>query len=528
MSNKIRLFGLILAVPLIAFLVAIAVRASFDSELQSAMRRHYPYANPQRIANITVDLLCNDPTLAIKDVCDTNANLKLMRNGAIGAGVGGLILLLLIWLGGVASRNSRKMLLSLFKPGLYLTATILIVLILVNGALAMTAIYYGESALIGRIHAKLITLIGIGAIAGVFMLAKNAFVLIKKAQTTVIGTALAREEAPRLWDKVEKLSGSLGALKPQNIVVGLDPNFFVTEADTICLSGTLTGRTLYCSLPLCRILNESEFSSVIGHELGHFKGLDTQYSERFYPIYRGTASSIVALQEAGGGGAKSLALLPAVAILTYFFECFSIAESRMSRIRELAADEAGASVASPHSLASALVKVHAFSGVWSGLQQAAAEALQKGKIFVNASKTYAEVIRSSDGKEALKGILETHTPHPTDSHPSLGTRLESLNVTLEKISPMALAISPANPALDLLESPERTEEELSTAYQMILAKRLGIDIDEASEEKQLQSELPRILCADGNCTGIINKDGRCTKCGRTLEEARMEVIAKAH
>jgi hypothetical protein len=67
MSNKIRLFGLILAVPLIAFLVAIAVRASFDSELQSAMRRHYPYADPQRIANITVDLLCNDPTLAIKD-----------------------------------------------------------------------------------------------------------------------------------------------------------------------------------------------------------------------------------------------------------------------------------------------------------------------------------------------------------------------------------------------------------------------------------------------------------------------------
>ncbi len=520
MRNKFWLFGLILGIPIIAFAVAEGIQAHFNSELRTAIRQHYPDADPQKIASFTVDLLCKDPELSMRELCDTNANINLMRNAAVGSAGAGLALLLIIYLGGCSARNSRKLLLSLFKPGLYLTASMLIILILIYATLAMAAIYYGESALIGRIHVKIIGLIGIGALIGVFALARNAFALIKKAQISVIGTALSRDEAPKLWGKVEQLSDKLGALRPQNIVVGLDPNFFVTEADTLCLSGNLSGRTLYCSLPLCRILSQDEFCSVIGHELGHFKGLDTQYSERFYPIFRGTASSIAALQEAGGEGAAKIALLPAIAVLAYFFECFSVAESRISRIRELAADESGATIASPHSLASALVKVHAFSGVWSDLQQAAAEALQKGKIFVNASKTYAEVVGSSDGKEALKGILETHTPHPTDSHPPLGTRLESLKVTLEKISPVALAVNPADPALNLMESPERKEEELSTAYQMILAKSLGIDVDEASQKKQLQSELPRILCGDGSCTGIINKDGRCTQCGRTLEESK--------
>jgi len=518
--NKLWLFGMILGIPIIAFAVATGIQAHFNSELRAAIRQHYPDADPEKVAGFTVDFLCKNTELSIsiKELCETNANLNLMRNTALGSAIAGLALLLIIYLGGLSARNRRRLLLSLFKPGLYLTASMLIILILVYAALAMAAIYYGESILIGRIHVKIIGLIGLGALVGVFVLARNAFALIKKAQTSVIGTTLSRNEAPKLWDKVEQLSDKLGALRPQNIVVGLDPNFFVTEADTFCLSGSFSGRTLYCSLPLCRILSEDEFCSVIGHELGHFKGLDTHYSERFYPIYRGTASSIAALQETGGEGAAQIALLPAIAVLTYFFECFAVAESRISRVRELAADEAGASVASPQSLASALVKVHAFSGVWSGLQEAAIEALQKGNMFINASKTYAEVVANSDGKEALKGILETHTSHPTDSHPPLGTRLESLKVTLKKISPVALALNPENPALNLMESPESKEEELSAAYQMILAKRLGIDLDEGREQKSQGLAPERIPCSDQNCIGVINEQGVCSTCGKPYPE----------
>jgi Zn-dependent protease with chaperone function len=470
------LFGLILGIPLLGLAVAQGIQAYFNSELRSVIRKQYPNADQAAIAQITLDRLCEKSDAGLRDICGTNANLNLMSAGAVGAGALGFVLLLAIRLAGSVARKRRRLLLYLFKPGLYLTAVVLIILVVIHAALAITAIYYGESALIGRIHIGIIAAIGLGALGGVVVIARSVFSLVRKAQTLVIGVSLSRAEAPELWSRVEQIAERLGALRPQSIVVGLDPNFFVSEADVICLSGTLSGRTLYCSLPLCRILSSSEVSAVIGHELGHFKGLDTKFSESFYPIYRGTASAIGALHETGGEGSASIALLPAIAILSYFFECFSVAESGISRDRELAADQAGASFTDSTTMASALVKVHAFSGLWDGLQSAAAGALKEGEAFVNASKTYADAVASSAKPDALTGITDSRLTHPTDSHPPLGVRLGSLRVTLDQVSVASLAVSPADPAIDLIPEFERREEEISGTYQAILAQRLGIDL----------------------------------------------------
>jgi len=422
MVSRMWLFGLILGVPLVGFGVAKGIKAYFNSELRSALQKQYPDADQNAISRITIDRLCENSEPEFREIRDINTNLNLMSTGALGAGAVGLALLLAIRLIGSAARNSRRLLLYLFKPGLYLTALMLIGLTLVNAAIAMGAIYYGESALIGRIHVGIIAAIGLGALCGILFMARNLFSLIKKAQAVVVGNSLSRNEAPELWNRVEQIAERIGTLRPQHIVVGLDPNFFMTEADVMCLNGNLSGRTLYCSLPLSRILTTSEFLSIIGHELGHFKGLDTKFSERFYPIYRGTASSIAGLLQATGGdrSAAIIAILPAIAILSYFLECFSVAESRISRDRELAADKVGASVTDVATIATALVKVHAFSGLWDRLQHAAAEALQEGKAFVNASKTYAEAVASSAHPKALDGIAENSmSPPPTLIRPSV-------------------------------------------------------------------------------------------------------------
>jgi len=62
-----------------------------------------------------------------------------MIGGALGAGALGL--LLAIKLAGISTRNSRRLLPNLFKPGLYLTAAILIVVVVLHAALAIGAIY---------------------------------------------------------------------------------------------------------------------------------------------------------------------------------------------------------------------------------------------------------------------------------------------------------------------------------------------------------------------------------------------------
>ncbi len=325
-------------------------------------------------------------------------------------------------------------------------------------------------------------LIGIGALSGISIVAKNLFSLVQKARTLVIGTSVSREEAPELWGQIDHIADKLGALRPQQIVVGLDPNFFVTEADVTCLNGNLSGRTMYCSMPLCRILTANEFSSVIGHELGHFKGLDTKFSMDFYPIYRGTISSITSLHETGGEGSASIALLPAIAILSYFLECFSVAESRISRDRELAADMAGSSITNAATIGTALVKIHAFSGLWSAVQDASVEALNNGKVFTNVSKVYADAVLKHAEPKVLEGIAETQLSHPTDSHPPLGARLDALGVSLKGVSGGALDLSLTEAAIKFIKGYEQKEEEISGAYQMILANRHGIDISAQKDE----------------------------------------------
>jgi Zn-dependent protease with chaperone function len=413
----------------------------------------------------------------IQGLDETNTGLDYVIDGAAASAIAGVVLLLLIALAGRLARRNRVLLLLVFKPGLYLTVAIVTCLIVVHAVLATATIYYVESALFGIIHVGVILAIALGAIGGVVAIARSTFAALKKAETIAIGKTVSREDAPRLWQTIEQTAQRLGALRPEHIVLGLDPTFFVTEAAVISLSGKLTGRTLFCSLPFARILSIREFVAVIGHELGHFKGSDTKFSERCYPIYRGTAQSIASLHAAGGHGSGSIALLPALAILSYFLECFSVAENTLSRDRELAADQTGASVSNRTEMASALVKVHAFAAVWNDMQEAAADALKQGRMFINTSKTYADAVVEQSTPAALEGIAGTHLAHPTDSHPPLSVRLNSLGLDLASVSDVALAVPPDEPAIELVDNYETHEQEISDAYQVLLAQRLGISFE---------------------------------------------------
>jgi len=475
-KRLLLLLVLVLAVPALGYTVARLVQSSDNAELRQVLKQQYPDIPQARLDAASVDLLCSDPSPATSEICSTNANLNLMQSASAWAALVGLGILVLIRLAGAVAKNNRNLLLLVFKPGLYVTALVLVALVLVHAAVAIGAIYYGESALVGRVHIGIIVAIGIGAAVGAFAIVRHTFAILHKAQSLVAGSALTRQEAPRLWETIDDTARRLGALVPDHAVVGLEPNFFVTEADVVCFSGKLSGRTLYCSLPLARILSKDQFISVLGHELGHFKGEDTKFSKRFYPIYRGTASSLEALGQVGEEGTAAIALLPAMAVFGYFLESFSVAESRISRDRELAADRAGASVTSNEAIATALVKLHAFSGIWNELLTSAVEHLRNGQFFTNASKLFAEVASERAKPEALSEIADTHLSHPTDSHPPLGSRLQELGMKISDLSSGALDVVPADSALSLFDNPEECEQDISARFQMFLAAQCGIEI----------------------------------------------------
>jgi Zn-dependent protease with chaperone function len=185
----------------------------------------------------------------------------------------------------------------------------------------------------------------------------------------------------------------------------------VTEARVRCLNGVVTGRTLYCSLPLARILTLPEFDAVIGHELGHFRGGDTAFSQKFYPIYRGTADSLRALRDTGAGGAGLLPLLPAVGVMSLFYDAFALAERQHGRVREMAADQDGASVSSTEAMATALVKVHAFAGAWDHVRETALGAIGGRESFVNVSTAFADVVAQGASRDLVRSVGAMRTTH---------------------------------------------------------------------------------------------------------------------
>jgi Zn-dependent protease with chaperone function len=489
MSQRLTLVAILLAIPLIAFGVSEGIQAYTNVQLRAAIRQHVPDADPVKVAAATMEKFCEQASPKMERACDEQWWLTVMSRVALGTGMVGLMLLGSIWAAGRIARDNRTLLLRLFKPGLYVTGCVLIGLVIVHAFLAMAALYLGESALIHRVHVGIILAIGLGAAIGAFAISANTFSLVQTIRTTVIGKTLTRSDAPELWAKVDEIASRLGALHPDHIVVGLDPNFFVTEAEVVCLSGTCGGRTLYCSLPLMRLLSEPELQGIIGHELGHFKGLDTEFSRRFYPIYRGTIGALASLQSVGTGedGAKAVALLPAIAIFGYFLDCFAAAENKIGRDRELIADKEGAAVSDQQTLATALVKVHAFAGVWERIQQAAVEALRAGQLYINVSKTYHAVVCEIAGPPALQGLSQVRLSHPTDSHPPLAVRLDNLGTTMETIQEEALTVTPTLAAVTLVPEVEKIEEAISVAYQSILAHRLGISLEQQQEQRAAAS-----------------------------------------
>jgi Zn-dependent protease with chaperone function len=501
LRRRVWLLALVLAVPAMGFGCATGVQATLSSNLREQARTLFPDITGARVAQITVQALCKTANPDLAEVCATNRTMNAIRAASLAAVVIGFGLTSFIGLAGMLAGHNRSLLLVVFKSGLSLTAILLTVLVLVDAAILMASIYFGESAVSGQVHGGLVLAVGLGAAYGVAAILGNVFGVAKKAQIAVPGRTVTHAEAPALWAVVERAAAHLDALRPDHVVIGLDCNFFVTESNVMTFGDTLGGRTLYCSLPLARILTTGEFLAIVGHELGHFRGEDTKYSERFYPIYRGTAASIASLQVAGRRGFRAAAVLPAIAVFSYFLESFSAAERRLGRDRELAADQAGASVTDARVMATALVKVHAYGGAWAELQKTAVAALTNGKPLVNVGEAFADIVARRAASNPFEGIAETQLSHPTDSHPALSTRLESLSVSLESVESAALVVAPSGAAASLLPDLKQWEQELSGTYQSLMAQQLRIKIPAAQEH-------PR-----GAPSAKPNPIRRCNRCG---------------
>ena len=169
--------------------------------------------------------------------------------------------------------------------------------------------------------------------------------------------AVTREQLPRLYDVVERLTQKAGLPMPRLYVIPMDsPNAFATGRNPRHASVAVTQGIL-------QLLNDEELEGVLAHELGHVRNRDILTSS----IAATLAGAITMLARMGfwfglggdgrdrdrGGGLLMIFLAPLAALLIQLW---------VSRTREYEADATGAGLThNPYALASALRKLDAYS-----------------------------------------------------------------------------------------------------------------------------------------------------------------------
>jgi heat shock protein HtpX len=205
-----------------------------------------------------------------------------------------------------------------------------------------------------------------------------------------------REQVPRAYEVVEKLTGRAGLPMPKIFLIPTDsPNAFATGRNPQHASVAVTRGIL-------GLLTDDELEGVLAHELGHVLSRDILTSS----IAATLAGAITILarmafwfgafgggnrrdREGGGlGGILMLLLAPFAAMLIQLW---------VSRTREYEADATGAHLTgNPYALASALEKISAAS--------------RRVPLMASPSSAHLFIVQPLLSGEMLASLFSTHPP----------------------------------------------------------------------------------------------------------------------
>ncbi|MGD9967656.1 MAG: M48 family metalloprotease [Hyphomonadaceae bacterium] len=453
------------------------------------------------------------PGLTLSPLCSNLQDHYLFLLGCAATAAAGLALIVAFTLASAAT-GSNRVLLSFVFPGLSFAGLLLVSLIVTAqiGIVAATA-YFAEAFWFGQVHVAVLGgLAVIGLLLGVGILWRTVR-MFRPAVGGVIGVPFSPIEQPRLALMVQQIAKATKARMPDNIILGLDPNFFATTAPmhTPTARRLLTGQTLYLSLPLMRVLSLEEVKAVVGHELAHFSGADTIYSRHFAPIYRGLEEAAHAADE-NKKYDKNPLLLPARLFLRFMMDCFARNAAKANRARELRADTIGASAASSADLGYALIKCGILSHLWHREMEDTVNDIARGKFRRNMSASFEDKLKYDVDPEKLPPLvsysLDDHTPHPTDSHPETKERLANLGLNLvdvtseSRVMERFFATRPARMALDNMEN---VEEILTQIYHQIIIGPRNVPEAERTTDEVFISFLSAFLAHMVTADGVVDE-----------------------
>lgn len=453
----------VLILPVALWIGAWVVEARMNAVWRDAVEDVYGPLTRAEWERIRLEAVCDLPEARGEEFCVHFELAGLSQLGSVLTGGGGLALLGLVAWAGNAARHDHRKLLSLFRLTLALAALGLVGLLLIQSANLVLVLYLLGAVFIERFHPFILFGIGLSGLVATLAVGAGMLTVFGTVKTSEMAVAVTPEQEPELWRFVREIAAAVGTEPPRTVLLGLEPNCYVTEVPVSYPGGQSQGRVLYLSLPLLAVLEREELRAVLAHEFAHFHGEDTAFSRRFYPVYRGALEALGNAVSAIGENARAIAVLPAIPVLGYAVAAFAVAAGERSRQRELEADRTAARVAGSLAMATALLKVHLVGPVWPRylyeLQRATvreeelrrewdalwareggpdpdelselAHALEQVEL-PRASEVFHAVVYDRSGERVPPDwLLADSLPHPVDSHPPLATRLHALGVSPE-------------------------------------------------------------------------------------------------
>jgi heat shock protein HtpX len=209
---------------------------------------------------------------------------------------------------------------------------------------------------------------------------------------------VSREDLPRVYNIVERLSQKVGLPMPKVYVIPNDsPNAFATGRNPNHASVAVTQGIL-------GLLNDDELEGVLAHELGHVRNRDILISSvaatlagaitwvasmaRWGMIFGGYGDRD---DRRGGGGIAAIIMMIVAPIAA------TLIQLAVSRSREYGADDTGAHwTGNPYALASALAKIDAFS--------------RRMPLVATPSTAHLFIIQPFLGGISFGNLFSTHPP----------------------------------------------------------------------------------------------------------------------
>jgi Zn-dependent protease with chaperone function len=288
-------------------------------------------------------------------------------------------------------------------------------------AILLVALSYWVTALWFNVYVpKLIIIVGILALCGVAIMLAAIFKNPKR-EFVVEGMLHKKEPESPLWQALTNICTRVGAEPPDQIIAGIDDNFFVTENPVTLNCEKLRGKTLFVSLALLKQLNAKEAEAVLAHEMAHFSGQDTLYSKKIAPLLARYETYLQGLYEGG-------LTRPIFYFMVCFHALFALSLNKLSRQREFRADAVAGQATSPRDFAGALVRIAAYSQFRTNVEQ---DLFKEEQALVTADVS-DRIARGFPGYAAAFAtspqLSTAETTHPFDSHPPMSQRLAALGI----------------------------------------------------------------------------------------------------